>query len=229
MAAVTRSRFRAIVFDMDGVIVNGEAAWHELYARGDFLAPIAPFWTPEDADALTGLSLPDLHRTLTERFGTRLSYPDFLKRFHNAGEAIYRDEAALMPGAGTTIRKLHERGLRLAVASNSPRAWIDITLERFGLEDCFAIRVSSDEVAAGKPAPEIYEEAVRRLGMGLSVCLAVEDTDIGVEAAVAAGLYVIGFRHADNAEQGFGAAHRVVTSLSHVLEVAAPERGRSGG
>ena len=218
------SSFRGMVFDMDGVIVDGEAAWHRLYERGDFLAAIAPEWSPESADDLTGLSLPDLHRTLTERFGATLSYADFLARFHDVGERIYRDEAALMPGARATIRELRDRGVQLAVASNSPRAWIDITLERFVLADCFVARVSSDDVSVGKPAPEVYEEAVRQLGMEAAECCAVEDTDIGVEAAVVAGLYAIGFRHADNAEQSFAAAHRVVASLSDVLEVAAPRR-----
>ncbi len=105
----------------------------------------------------------------------------------------YATDLPLIDGAVEAVRTLHAAGLPLAVASSSNRPLIDAVLEAAGIAACFAATVSSEEVARGKPSPDVYLEAARRLGVDPSACAAVEDSANGIRAAAAAGMRVIAY------------------------------------
>jgi HAD superfamily hydrolase (TIGR01509 family) len=105
-------------------------------------------------------------------------------------ETLYREELPLIPGASEAVRRLAGRW-RLGLASSSNRELIDLVLDLSGLAPSFAVTVSSEEVARGKPAPDVYLEAARRLGVGPRLCAAVEDSQSGIESASRAGMRVI--------------------------------------
>ena len=109
--------------------------------------------------------------------------------------------------------ELHERGVPLAVASSSPRARLDRTLARTGLADAFAATVAGDEVARGKPAPDMFLAVAEALGVGPDDCTAVEDSGPGVAAALAAGMYTIGIARFDDGPE-VAAADVVLDELS---------------
>ncbi len=123
-----------------------------------------------------------------------------------------------MPGAVDAVRRLEAKGLRLAVASSSNRELIDAVLARLEVTDSFEVTVSSEEVARGKPAPDVYLEAARRLGVEPARCMAVEDSASGIRAAHAAGMRVVAYpnRHYPPSADVLALAHAVVLSLVDV-------------
>jgi len=180
------SGIEAVIFDLDGVIVDSEIWWDE--ARRDFAAQRGKPWTEADRAAVMGANSRQWSRTMRERLG--LDEPD--ARIERAivdvvVERYRREGAPLIAGAVETVRRI-ARDWPAAVASSAHREVIDAALQATGLGDVFGVVVSSDEVDRGKPAADVYLEAARRLGVPPGSCLVVEDSLNGVKAAKAAGM-----------------------------------------
>jgi HAD superfamily hydrolase (TIGR01509 family) len=174
---------------MDGVIVDSEIWWDEI--RSTFAAEHGRTWTAEDQAAVMGANSPGWARMMRERLD--LSLPDAaIERAIVDGvvERYRRDGAPLIDGAIEAIRRI-AADLPVAIASSSHAEVIDEALAATGLEDVFTVVVSSDEVVHGKPAPDVYLEAARRLGIAPAACLVVEDSYNGVRAGKAAGMFVV--------------------------------------
>jgi HAD superfamily hydrolase (TIGR01509 family) len=129
--------------------------------------------------------------------------------------ARYENELPVIPGAIEAVRRVADAGLRLAVASSSNRELIDAVLDRLSLTELFEVTVSSEEVARGKPAPDVYLEAASRLDVEPMRCVAIEDSASGIRAARAAGMRVVAYpnRHYPPAEDVLALAEAVVESL----------------
>lgn len=205
----------AVVFDMDGVLVDSERAWRQ--TEDAYLASIAPKYSKAHQGEVIGIRLVDLHRLLRNKFGASLSWEAFARRYHKLGHQVYLEKANAIPGVVPTLDALRRRGVALGLASSSPHVWIDMVLERFRLRTFFGAIVSGDDVPRGKPAPDVYLAAVQALGVRPAACWAVEDADVGVQSAKAAGLFAIGFRNGHNDEQRFQEADRVIGDLSQIL------------
>jgi HAD superfamily hydrolase (TIGR01509 family) len=180
---------QAVIFDMDGTLIDTEGDWDS--ARHAFVAAQGGHWTEADQVAVMGCNSIEWAGYLQRQFGITLAKPAIIDAV--AGEVIarYRRQGApLLPGATTVVRALAER-LPLAIASSSPRGIIEVALEAAGLTDCFTALVSSDDVPRGKPHPDVYLEAARRLAAPPAACLAFEDSTNGLLAAQAAGMAVI--------------------------------------
>jgi HAD superfamily hydrolase (TIGR01509 family) len=181
----------AVVFDMDGVIIDSEQVWDEV--REELVADWGGRSRPEAQRAMMGMSSHEWSRYLHEVVGLR-EPPDVIN-----GEVVrrmlarYEVELPVVPGAVDAVRRLASAGFRLAVASSSNRELIDAVLRRLGLTALFGVTVSSEEVKRGKPAPDVYLEAARRLGFDPARCAAVEDSASGIRAASAAGMRVIAY------------------------------------
>jgi len=210
----------AIVFDMDGVLLDSERAWAEREAA--FVSRIAPGWSPERQGELIGLRLRDLYRLLAERYGATLPWDDFKAHYERVGAAVYREEARPFAGVGDVLDAVRRRGLALALASSSPRAWIETALHRFDWGDRFDATVSGEEVPRGKPAPDVYREATRRLRVAPWRAWAVEDADVGLQAARKAGLWAVGFRNGANAAQRFAEADDVIEAIPALSALLQP-------
>ncbi|MER7365184.1 HAD family hydrolase [Nonomuraea wenchangensis] len=179
------------MFDLDGVLVDSEPVWEEV--RRAFVAEHGGTWQPDTQSRLMGMSTGEWAAYLHE-LGVRLTPDEIARGVVDRMAARYRDEVPLMPGAVEAVRRLAaERTLGLA--SSSPRRLIDVVLDAAGLTDCFAATVSTEEVERGKPAPDGYLEAARRMGVDPRGCVAVEDSSNGLRSAYAAGMRVIAVPH----------------------------------
>ncbi|HET9287296.1 MAG TPA: HAD family phosphatase [Gaiella sp.] len=206
----------AVVFDMDGVLVDTEHLWDEV--REELTEEWGGRYTPEAQEAMMGMSSPEWSRYLHEVVGLREPPEVINEEVVRRMLARYETELPVVPGAVEAVHRLSSAGLRLALASSSNRELIDAVLRRLDLTSYFELTVSSEEVERGKPAPDVYLEVARRLGVEPSRCAAVEDSASGIRAAHAAGLHVVAYpnRHYPPAEDVLALADAVVESLAAV-------------
>ena len=204
----------AVVFDMDGVLVDTEHLWDE--EREQLARDWGGAYTAESQRAMMGMSSPEWSRYLHDEVGLPGPPEAINAEVVRRMLARYDTDLPVIPGAVEAVRVLAATDRRLAVASSSNRPLIDAVLERLGVADAFAATVSSEEVERGKPSPDVYLEAARRLGVDPAACAAVEDSSNGIRAAHGAGMRVVAFpnrRYAPNAD-ALGLADEVVESLS---------------
>jgi HAD superfamily hydrolase (TIGR01509 family) len=209
-------QIEAVVFDMDGVLVDTEHLWDEV--REALTEEWGGRYTPEAQEAMMGMSSPEWSRYLHEVVGLReppeVINAEVVRRMLER----YEMDLPVVPGAVEAVRRLAAAGYRLAVASSSNRELIDGVLRRLQLTSVFDVTVSSEEVARGKPAPDVYLETARRLGVEPARCVAIEDSASGIRAAHSAGMRVIAYpnRHYPPAAEVLGLADVVVDGLAEV-------------
>jgi HAD superfamily hydrolase (TIGR01509 family) len=179
---------KAIVFDLDGVIVDSEPVWEEV--RRQLVAERGGRWLPDSQRRLMGMSTAEWSAYLASELGVGMSPEQVAAEVVKRMEERYRRSLPLLPGAVEAVPRLAERW-PLAVASSSPQRLIDVVREGAGLSRYFHVRVSTEEVARGKPAPDVYLEAAARLRVAPGDCLAVEDSSNGLRSAGAAGLRLV--------------------------------------
>jgi len=209
-------RIEAVVFDMDGVLVDTEHLWDEV--REALTEEWGGRYTPEAQEAMMGMSSPEWSRYLHEVVGLReppeVINAEVVRRMLER----YEMDLPVVPGAVEAVRRLAGAGYRLAVASSSNRELIDAVLRRLELTSVFDVTVSSEEVARGKPAPDVYLETSRRLGVPPGRCMAIEDSASGIRAAHAAGMRVIAYpnRHYPPAAEVLTLATSVLDTLDEL-------------
>jgi HAD superfamily hydrolase (TIGR01509 family) len=178
----------AVVFDLDGVLLQSEEVWDEVRRR--FVRERGGRYDDEVQRAMMGMSSPEWSRYLHKEAGVPDEPGEIDAEVVRRMLAAYREELPLLPGAVEAVRRLAAR-FPLGLASSSNRELIDAVLELAGVAGCFRATVSSGEVARGKPAPDVYLEAALRLGARPERCAAVEDSHAGIRAAKAAGMRVV--------------------------------------
>lgn len=200
---------RPVVFDCDGVLIDSEHLSWEVWRR--VAAPYGVEITEEQARGLTGRTEVDAHAALS---GGRL--PPFDEFWVEIAEEMYRTfESHLQAFEDATDVLDHLDGrTRLAVASSSPRERLDVALRTTGLDHYFEFVVAGDEVASGKPAPDLFLAAAAGLGVDPTACLAVEDSPNGIASAVAAGMRVVAVDRGYFPVDDLQAAHLVVPRLT---------------
>jgi HAD superfamily hydrolase (TIGR01509 family) len=206
----------AVVFDMDGVLVDTERLWDEV--REELTTEWGGRYTPEAQEAMMGMSSLEWSHYLHETVGLRERPETINAEVVRRMLARYETDLPVIPGAVEAVRRIAEAGLRLALASSSNRELIDAVLRRLDLTAEFAVTVSSEEVARGKPAPDVYLEAARRLDVEPARCAAVEDSASGIRAARAAGMRVLAYpnRHYPPSAEVLTSADAVLDSLDRL-------------
>ena len=178
----------AVVFDLDGVLIQSEEIWDAVRER--YVVDRGGRYDDEVQRAMMGMSAPEWSRYLHEEAGVPEAPADINRDVVELMLEAYRRDLPLMPGAQEAVRRT-AAAFPLALASSSNREIFEAVLELAGLADCFQATVSSEEVAHGKPAPDVYLEAARRLGIAPERCAAVEDSHAGIRSAKAAEMRVL--------------------------------------
>lgn len=201
---------RALLFDMDGLMVDSEPLWFEV--EREFARARGGDWTEELGTACIGKGLANTLRVMNESFG----FPVDLERDAAAIVELFVARVAeleLKTGFDELLGEARARGVPRALASSSARRLVEATLARFGLRQRFDAVVTGDCVAHPKPAPDIFLEAARRLGAAPGDCVVLEDSLAGVRAARAAGMRVIAVPEGAPSPEMTAQADAVVSDL----------------
>ena len=183
----------AVVFDLDGVLLQSEEVWDAVRER--YVREAGGRYDEEVQRAMMGMSAPEWSRYLHEEAEVRQDPEDINRAVVERMLEAYRAELPLLPGAVEAVRRTAE-SFPLGLASSSNREVFEAVLDLAGIADCFGATVSSEEVARGKPAPDVYLEAARRLGVEPECCTAVEDSHAGIRSAKSAGMRVVAIPNA---------------------------------
>ncbi len=183
----------AVVFDLDGVIVDSEQVWDDV--REQLATERGGRWHDGAQAAMMGMSSPEWSAYMHDEIGLEESPEEINAEVVRRMLERYRHRLPLIDGAVDAVRRLAPE-FRLGVASSSNRPLIAAVLEHAGIAGLFDAVVSSEEVAGGKPAPDVYLEALRRLAVEPARAAAIEDSSNGIRAAHAAGMRVIALPNA---------------------------------
>ena len=175
----------AVLFDMDGLLIDTEAVYID--ALQDAARDLEIEMTLEFCHSMIGISGRECDVMIQNFYGAAFSIDHFRERFSGHAKRRLESHLPVKPGVVEMLDFLAGRGLRLAVATGSGRVTAERHLGRAGLIDRFAAVATRDDVENAKPAPDVYLEAARRLGVSPERCIAFEDSNVGLTAAHAAG------------------------------------------
>ncbi len=203
---------RAVIFDMDGVLVDGEPL-HFAAAR-EVLAGFGAELTWETYTDWIGETFDTIWPDIQRRFALPVDRGEYERAFGPRVQEQYERHAVAMPGAHDLLGRLCAGGVPLGLATSTKRPRVDIALARLDLDRFLTVTVSGDEVSRGKPDPEIYLTAAGRLGVAPDRCLVLEDSPAGVASARAAGMRAIGVRINGGSGRPLDGADRIIESLA---------------
>jgi beta-phosphoglucomutase len=208
---------KAVIFDMDGVVVNteplGHAANQEMYKSLNIVVPDEVYSTfIGNSDKNIVQKIKDLYPQVT------LTNDELLEEKFNYYFRAFDASADLdlMPGVRDLIADLHKNGMKLLLASSSAKRKIERVFTRFGLHRYFDHTISGEDFEFSKPHPAIFIEAVAKSGFTKEECIVIEDSTNGIKAAKAAGIYCIGYQSEHSMGQDTSMADRVITDFSQL-------------
>ncbi len=209
----------AVVFDLDGVLLDSEQLWDEV--REELTRERGGRWHERAQRDMMGMSSPEWSRYMHEVIGLPEPPEEISAEVVRRLEERYRERLPLLPGAREAVERIAARW-PLGLASSSNRELIDLALEQGDLARFFRVTVSSEEVERGKPVPDVYLEAARRLGVDPIRTVAVEDSHNGIRSAKAAGMRVVAIpnAHFPPDEEALGQADVVLDSLAELAPEA---------
>jgi sugar-phosphatase len=240
---LTAVAVEAVVLDMDGLLIDTEPVWRVasaavfagfgivlseqdlLDSTGQPIEELIPVWRRRSPSPDGGQGAPAAGAGLA---GARLSDDKVADLIVDQVVAHVKAEGEPMPGVTAAVARFRRYGLRLAIASSSPRRLIDAVCDRLGL-DGIEVRCSAMDEARGKPAPDVYLTAARRLGVAAAACLALEDSPNGVASAKAAGMRCVAIPDPLLAgHPRYGEADLVLRSLTDLDDAALRRLGVRG-
>lgn len=189
--------YKAVVFDLDGVLWDGEPIYFAAF--NVVLEPYGHRITMDDYANIIGHSVEAAWDWVLKHFNLTESSSKFYHRYDAAVLQMLQEPAEPLPGVRDLVAEIKRRGLPVGVASASLRQWVDATLNGLGLADAFDATVSASEVEHSKPAPDLYLAAAQKLGVDPASALAFEDTRAGIAAAKAAGMFAVQVRASSTA------------------------------
>jgi len=220
----------AVIFDMDGVLVDSYAAHFESWR--DAVESEGLQITQEQFARTFGRTSREI---IAELWGSDCFTPEALEDFDRRKEAAYRQIVAenfpAMDGARELIEALHGSGFRLAIGSSGPPENVELALDRLGVAKLFEGRVTGRDVQRGKPDPQVFLLAAERVGARPTECAVIEDAPVGVTAANRAGMTSIGLASAGRAVEELSHARLAVRSLRELspIQIESLVRGRTEG
>ncbi|HKX66484.1 MAG TPA: HAD family phosphatase [Intrasporangium sp.] len=179
---------QAVVFDLDGVLVDSEGIWDEV--RRGLAAEHDRAWPDDATDRMMGMSTQEWSTYLVDTVGVPGPAPDVAQTVIARMADRYREHLPLLPGAVEAVRRLAQRW-PLGLASSSPRRLIDAVLAAANLTDNFRVTMSTEQVEEGKPSPLVYLAVARHLDVAPETVVAIEDSSNGLRSASGAGMHLI--------------------------------------
>ena len=182
--------FRAVIFDLDGVLADSEPWWNQIDAK--LLAEHGIGYRGQYHRNVLGVSYRLAVEFYKNAFHISASVEELMRRRGEIATDFFANRVGLFPSAKTTLEELRKMKLHLAVATSSVSASASPFLDRTGIRSLFSVVVTGDEVQQGKPHPDIYLRAAKKLGISPEACLVIEDALAGIAAAKAANMRVAG-------------------------------------
>ncbi len=205
---------KAIIFDMDGVIINSEPLHVKL--ERELLEELGGTITDKEHSNFIGTTDYHMWNTLKKQFHIELSVDEIMKiKSERFSENIHRVE--LVPGFWDFFIKVYNAGYPIALASSNNRTTVNLIVEKFNLDKYLRVIMTGEDVSEGKPNPEIFLKTAEKLGVSPpSDCIVIEDAKNGVLAAKAAGMRCIGFNNPVFGKQDLSDADMVISSFSEL-------------
>jgi HAD superfamily hydrolase (TIGR01509 family) len=207
---------KAVLFDMDGVIIDSEPLHHKAY-YGMF-KKVGISVSPAFYESFTGQSTLNVCKALCQEF--RLTQaPETLVKIKRAifKELFFSDpDLQLIDGVLELIKDYYSNGLTLVLASSASMLTINNVFTRFELDQYFVAKLSGADLKASKPHPEIFEKAAEASGFSESECIVIEDSTNGIKAAKAAGIFCVGFKSPHSANQDYSKADKVISDFKEI-------------
>ena len=180
------ARLEAVLFDMDGVIIDSEPLWSD--AEKQLLARRNLSYSPSLKTAMMGRDARGAVGFLMEHYSLAESLGELIEERNQLIAELFKEHLKAIPGALDLVRSVIAAGIMSGLVSSSPKPLVEIALEKLGATGLFYLTLSGDQVGRGKPAPDIYITAAEKLGVKPEYCLVIEDAPHGVAAAKAAGM-----------------------------------------
>ena len=213
-------RFKAIIFDMDGLMIDSERVYFQV--ERELAAAYGKTLSDQELGQLMGRKPLESMTLFAAMLGIDVAAEQLLSLRDQRMMEILNVETPAMPGLYQILHQFHGE-IELAVATGNIRPFLDLALDNLNIRHFFSILQSSEEVAAGKPSPEIYHRTLDRLGISGEQAVVLEDSANGIKAARAAGCYAIAVPSPYTAAQDFSTASAICANLfdaaSHITKL----------
>ena len=203
---------RAVIFDLDGVIVNSEDAHIESEKQTFFKFGVKI--SSDELHEYAGATAEAMFTDLIRKYQLRTTFQEMVKIKEQSFFRLLDEDAEPTKGVIRLIQRLKKAGTRLAIASSSNRKWIEYILRKLQITCLFDCFVGAEDIVHSKPDPEIYLKAARALGMRPDDCVVIEDAERGVQAAKRAGMKTIGYMNPRSGNQDLSEADVVIDDFS---------------
>ena len=205
----------AFIFDMDGVIIDSEPIHFEIDIKT--MKHFGVKISNEELEKYVGMTNPEMWELIKSEYSIIESIDEIISyQLENKIKVLQGLDIEPIEGIKELLIKLKDEDIPIAVASSSPRKFIEEVLIKFNLIDYFQYIVSGEEVVKGKPSPDIYIEAAKQLGVDTKHCVVIEDSRNGVTAAKKAGMKCIGYKNINSGNQDLSQADMIIESIKEI-------------
>lgn len=206
---------RAVIFDMDGVIIDSEPIHFEVDMQT--MRDLGFNISSKELEKYVGTTNEYMFSDLKIKYNIEQSIEEIINyKVELTKRKVIQSELEPIEGIKELLVNLKNKNIPTAIASSSPRSFIDVVVYKFNLQDYFKYIISGEEVVNGKPDPDIYIEAAKKLGLSPEDCIVIEDSRNGVLAAKAAGMKCIGFQNINSGNQDLSKADITVKSITEI-------------